>query len=110
MSVCATFTKSIIVFAAVSKNGRLFFIKTGVKVNGQYCWDVLLIQQMLDAIKCIVDDNSVFQQHRALMHLVCNTVQLLQCKTLNFLSSELWPGNSPELTPLTMTDGVTQQQ
>jgi len=26
-----------------------------------------------------------------------NTVQLLQCKTLNLLSPELWPCNSPQL-------------
>jgi len=26
-----------------------------------------------------------------------NTVQLLRCKTLNFISPELWPHNSPEL-------------
>ena len=28
----------------------LFFIMHGVKVNGQYCWDILLSQQMLDAM------------------------------------------------------------
>jgi len=31
------------------------------------------------------------------VHLTFNTVQLLQCATLNFLSPELWPHNSPEL-------------
>jgi len=36
------------------------------------------------------------------VHLAFNTVQLLQCRTLNFLSPELWPHNCPELTPLTV--------
>jgi len=40
---------------------------------------------------------SFFQQDSAPVHLALNIVQLLQCKTLNFLSPELWPCNSPEL-------------
>jgi len=35
----------------------LFFVKPGVKVNGQYYWDILLSQQILDAIKHMTDDN-----------------------------------------------------
>jgi len=44
------------------------------------------------------------------MHLAFNTVQRLQCKTLNFLSRELWPHDSPELifTDYTIS-GVIQQ-
>ena len=45
--------------------GELFFIKHGVKVNGQYFWDILLCQQMLGAIKRVVDDSLVYQQHSA---------------------------------------------
>jgi len=63
----------------------------GMKDNGQYCWDILLRQQ--NNFRCcyrVVCNNFVFQQASAL-------VQLLQCKTLNFLSPELWPHNSPEL-------------
>ena len=50
----------------------------------------------------VVYNNFVFQQDHVLLkdsglaHLAFNTVQLLQCKTLNFLSAELWPRNSPE--------------
>jgi len=29
----------------------LFLSSIGVKINGQHCWDILLSQQMLDAIK-----------------------------------------------------------
>jgi len=52
---------------------------------------------MLRVIKRIDDDNFVFQQNGAPVHLAFNTVQLLQYKTINFLSPELWPHNSPEL-------------
>jgi len=43
----------------------------------------------------IIYNNFVFQQDGAPVHLAFNTVQLLQCKTLNFLSPELLPNNSP---------------
>jgi len=44
------------------------------------------------------------------VHFVFITVQLLQCKTLNFLSPELWPSNSPELKSIDCKiSGVIQQ-
>jgi len=39
-------------------------------------WDILLSEQMLDAIKHITDDNFFFQEDSALVHCACNTVQL----------------------------------
>jgi len=48
----------------------------------------------------IVNDNFVFQQDRAPVHLAFNTVQLLQCKTLNFLSPQLWPRNRSDLNSI----------
>jgi len=56
---------------------------------------------MLDAIKRVIVDNIVFLQDTVLVLFAFNTVKLLQCKTVSFLSSELWPSNSPEITPLT---------
>ena len=41
---------------------------------------------MLTAIKHIASDSFVFQQDSALAHYQCNTVQLLENKTLNFTS------------------------
>jgi len=46
----------------------LFFVKPGVKVNGQYKWDILLSQEMLDAIKHITDDIFFFQEDSAQVH------------------------------------------
>ena len=52
----------------------MFFIKPAVKIDGQYCWDILLSQQILDAIKVVADDNFIFQQDSALLHCARNAV------------------------------------
>jgi len=38
--------------------------------------DILLCQQMLDAIKHITDDNFFFQEDSTQVHCVCNTIQV----------------------------------
>jgi len=55
---------------AVSKMGmtELIFVVPGMKVNGPYCSDVLLSQQMLPAIKHVASDTFVFQQDNAPSH------------------------------------------
>jgi len=53
---------------------ELFFIKAEMKVNGQYCCDILLSQRMFDVIKRVVDDNFVFQQGSAVAHIAFNIV------------------------------------
>jgi len=68
-----------------------------------YCWNNLLSQQTLDALKNAVNDNVVFQQHSAPVQLEFN-ITVLQCQTLNFLSYELWLRDSPEIW------GVIQQR
>jgi len=58
------------------------------------------ISYYLNKCRCyyrVVYNNFVIQQDSAPVHLALDTVQLLQCKTLNFLSPELWPRNSPML-------------
>jgi len=92
------FTKSVTVSIV-----ELFLSSTGVKVNAQYCWDILLSQQMLTAIitSFITILSISYQQDSALVHLACNTVQLMQCKTLNFLSPKLRSNNIQSLNPMT---------
>jgi len=75
---------------------ELFFIKPGVKVNGQYYWDILLSHQMLAAIKRVADDNCVFQQDSAPVHCVHNIDQLLQHETQTFCLVS-YGCNSPEM-------------
>jgi len=48
-------------------------------------------------LNALGDDNLVFPQDSAPVDLAFNTVQLLQCRTLNFLSPELWSHDSAEL-------------
>jgi len=58
------------VSTAVSKMGmtELILVVPGMKVNGQYCGDVLLSLQMLPAIEQVAGDTYVFQQDNAPSH------------------------------------------
>ena len=82
-----------LVSAAVSKMGvaGLFFVETGIKVDGKYSQDVLLSQQMIPVIRHVAGDNFVFHQDSAPAHRARDTVELLQCETADFISPELWP-------------------
>jgi len=94
------FTKSVTVSVAVSK-WELFFIKHGVTVNGHYCWDILLSQQMLDTIIA----SFVFQQDSVPVHLAYNIVQsptaVVQDSELPYFLS-YGPVTVHSLTPMTM--------
>jgi len=85
----------------VSKVGivGLFFVEPVVKVDGEYYRDVLLLQQMLPAIRHVAGDNFVFQQavHQRIGHVAqfnCCSVKLLT------ISPELWLPNSPGLNSI----------
>jgi len=60
---------------------ELFLSSIGVKVNGQYCWDMLLSKQILDAIFTPFITILSFSKTMHPVHLAFNTVQLLQHKT-----------------------------
>ena len=79
---------------------ELFFIEPGIKVDGRYYWDVLLKQQMLPVMRRIAGPTYVFQQDSAPAHHARETVQLLQMETPEFIASDLWPPNSPDLNPV----------
>jgi len=61
---------------------------------------VLLKQQMLPVMHRIAGDTYVFQQDSAPAHRARYTVQLLQQETPQFIASNLWPPNSPDLKPV----------
>jgi len=76
-----------------------------IKHRSESQWTVLLGYPTISTnVKCyyrFVYNNFVFQQDSAQVHFSCiHTVQLPQCKTLNFLSPELWPHNSPEFNSI----------
>jgi len=63
---------------------------------------VLLSQQLLPAIRLrqVSGDLSVLQQDRAPAHTARETIKLLQRETPAFISPDLWPPNSPDLSPV----------
>ena len=90
------------VSVAVSKLGvtELFFVDPGVKINGRYYRDILLLQQLLPSIREIAGDVFVFQQDNAPAHRAHDTVVLLQQEAPDFIEPTLWPANSPDLNPV----------
>ena len=91
-------------------------VKSGslIKHRSENQWSVQLGYLTISTnVRCnyhVVYNNFVFQQESAPLRLLAfNTVQLLQCKPLNFLSSELWSHKSPELNSTDEIQGVIQQ-
>src|SRR3984893_10556478 len=95
------FSKSIMVSVGVSALGRtaIHFVEPGVKVNGQYYRDVLLLQGLLPDIRTF-SDYYTFQQDGAPAHRARETVELLGSETPDFIPPTLWPPNSPDLNPV----------
>jgi len=101
------------VFIAVSKIGmtEFIFVDPWRKVNDQYYCNVLLSQQMLPAIKHVADNTFVIQQDDAPSHRANDTIKLLQQETPDFIGSDLWPPNSPDLNLVVYKVwGVMQQR
>ncbi len=96
-----TFTKSLMVSVGVSALGRtaIHFVEPGVKVNGQYYRDVLLMQGLLPDIQTF-SDYYTFQQDGAPAHRARETIELLGSETPDFIPPTLWPPNSPDLNPV----------
>jgi len=90
-----TFSRSVMVSVAVSKFGcsNMFFVEPGVKVNGAYYRDVLLMQRMLPAIRRMSGELFCFQQDSAPAHRARDTIELLRQETPDFIGPDLWPAN-----------------
>ena len=89
------------VSVGISALGRtsIHFIEPGVKVNGQYYRDALLMQGLLPEIREF-SEYFTFQQDGAPAHRARETVALLQAETPDFIPPTLWPPNSPDLNPV----------
>ena len=72
-------------------------LEPGVKVNGEYYRNFLLMGKMLPAISEMSSDFFIFQQDRAPAHRAKDTIALLRRETPSFIGPELWPANSPDL-------------
>jgi len=94
-----TFSKPLMVSVSVSKLSctELFFVEPGIKVDGRYYRQVLLKQQMLLVMRGTSGSTYVLQQDSTPAHWACDTVQLLQQDTSQFITPDLWPPNSQDL-------------
>jgi len=100
-----TFSKSVgvMVSVAISKLGctNLVFVEPKAKINGQYYRDMLLMQELLPAIRSIAGDVFVFQQDNTPENRGHQTVERLRRETPEFTSPDMWPANDPDLNPVT---------
>jgi len=96
-----TFSRSVMVSVGVSALGRtsIHFVEPGVKVNGQYYRNTLLLQGLLPEIREL-SEYFIFQQDSAPAHRARETVELLKAETPDFIPPTLWPPNSPDLNPV----------
>jgi len=85
-------------------------VDPGVKVNGQYYRDILLMRDLLSDIKQY-SDYFTCQQNRAPAHRARETVEVLKVETPEFIPPNLWPPNSPNLYPVDYKIwGILQEQ
>jgi len=74
----------------------IHFVEPGVRVNGRYYRDVLLMQELLPDIRQL-SEIYVFQQDSAPAHRAREAVDLFTKETPEFIRLTLWPPNSPNL-------------
>jgi hypothetical protein len=82
-----TYSQSVMVSVGVSALGRtaIHFVEPGVKVNGQYYRDVLLMQKLLPDIRSL-SDFYIFQQDGAPAHRRTGLERQLNCYTMKPLT------------------------
>ena len=105
--------QSLMVSVTVSSLGatQLHFLEPGVKVNGDYYRNAVLLNMLLLDIRSVFGDYYVFQQDGAQAHRACDTVTMLQRETPEFIPPEMWPPNSPDLNPVDYSIcGMLQQR
>jgi len=75
----------------MSKSGKtnLIFVDPGVKINGTYCCDVLLTDQLLPIMHEISGKFFIFQQDSAPAYSAYETISLMEWETPAFISPDL---------------------
>jgi len=59
-----------------------------------------MTQQLLPAMRYISGETFIFQPDSAPAHRARETIELLSRMTPDFIGSEMWPPNSPDLNPV----------
>jgi len=86
------------------------FVNPGVMVNGAYYRDVLLLQQLLPAIRQVSDEFFIFQQDSAPAR-ARETINLFERENSSFISTDFWSPNSPDLNQVVYKVwGIMQQR
>jgi len=96
------YATAVMVSVTVSSLGatQLHFLEPGVKVNGDYYRNAVLLNMLLLDIRSVFGDYYVFQQDGAQAHRARDTVTMLQRETPEFIPPQMWPHNSPVLNPV----------
>ena len=105
--------QSLMVSVAVSSIGatQLHFLEPGIKVNGDYYRNIVLVNMLLLDIRSVFGDYYVFQSDGAPAHRARDTVTMLQEETPEFIPPDIWPPNSPDLNPVDYSiRGMLQQR
>jgi len=94
--------QSLLVSVTVASLGatQLHFLEPGVKVNGDYYRNTVLLNMLLLDIRSVFGDYYVLKQDGAPVHRPRDTVTTLQRETPEFIPPEMWPPNSPYLNPV----------
>jgi len=84
------------VSVCLSKLGytSLIFVNPGVKVNGAYYHNVLLLQPLIPTIRQVSGEFFICQQDSAPAHRAREMISLLERETPAFILPDLWPPNS----------------
>ena len=91
------------VSAGVSMHGKtdiIFIDHQKTKVNGEYYVGLLRDKLIPECRRLYPDDNYIFQQDSAPSHRCRLAQQFLEANTPDFIHSDAWPPNSPDLNPL----------
>ena len=78
----------------------IFIDPQRTKVNGEYYVSLLRDKLIPECRRLYPDDNYIFQQDSAPSHRCRLAQQFLQENTPDFIHSDAWSPNSPDLNPL----------
>ena len=95
--------QSLMVSVTVSSLGatQLHFLEPGVKVNGDYYWNTVLLNMLLLDICSVFADYYFFSKmgHQHISLDTC-TVTMPQREMPEFIPPEMWPPNLLDLNPV----------
>ena len=98
----AKFPKALMVWAAVSKMGKLdlLILPVGTRIPGELYRNMIREHIVPELERVCGNQRYIFQQDGAPAHRAGETQILCRVLMSDFIPEEFWPPNSPELNPL----------